>query len=232
MYTLLTLYFEVIDLTDFSRTLSLLRKEKKISQRSAADALGVSQALLSHYENGVREPGISFIVNAADYYRVSLDFLLGRTMHRDGMIISEDDITDISREKENLLSGDLSADLNKKLLVNSTAMLFDILNESNDDASINNATKYLSAAYYKVFRLISLKDAGFMQDTFSIPEEYFSELCDAKMKKYEYKLRAETSQNANYNLTIEQLQKNYPQMAPALFSVLHSTSEDIKKETD
>ena len=38
--------------TEFSRTLSLLRKERGVSQRVAAADLGVSQALLSHYENG------------------------------------------------------------------------------------------------------------------------------------------------------------------------------------
>ena len=42
---------------DFSRTLSLLRQERGVSQRKAAADLGVSQALLSHYENGIREPG-------------------------------------------------------------------------------------------------------------------------------------------------------------------------------
>ena len=47
--------------TDFSRTLSLLRQEKGISQRKAAAALGISQALLSHYENGIREPGLAFV---------------------------------------------------------------------------------------------------------------------------------------------------------------------------
>jgi len=41
---------------DFARTLSLLRQEKGISQRQAAKALGISQALLSHYENAAREP--------------------------------------------------------------------------------------------------------------------------------------------------------------------------------
>ncbi|MBQ7624373.1 MAG: helix-turn-helix transcriptional regulator [Clostridia bacterium] len=210
----------------------MLRKEKKISQKRAADALGVSQALLSHYENGVREPGLSFVVNAANYYRVSLDYLLGRTMHRGGMIISEDDMSDISREKENLLSTDESADLNKKLLLNSTAMLYDILSGSGDDVSIGNATKYLCAAYYKVFRLISLKDKGFMQEAFSIPEEYFSELFDAKMKKYEFRLRADTSPDARYDVSIEKLQNDYPQMAPALFSVLHSISEEVKKEAE
>ena len=37
---------------DFSRVLSLLRQEMGISQRKAAAALGISQALLSHYEIG------------------------------------------------------------------------------------------------------------------------------------------------------------------------------------
>ena len=48
--------------TEFSRTLSLLRKERGVSQRMAAADLGVSQALLSHYENGIREPGLAFVV--------------------------------------------------------------------------------------------------------------------------------------------------------------------------
>ena len=65
--------------TDFSRTLSLLRQEKGISQRKAAAALGISQALLSHYENGAREPGLGFVCRACDYYGVSADYLLCRT---------------------------------------------------------------------------------------------------------------------------------------------------------
>ena len=63
---------------EFSRTLSLLRQEKGVSQRTAAAALGISQALLSHYENGAREPGLAFVCRACDYYGVSADFLLGR----------------------------------------------------------------------------------------------------------------------------------------------------------
>ena len=66
--------------THFSRTLSLLRKEKGASQREAAGALGISQALLSHYENGLREPGLAFVARACDYYNVSADYLLGRTL--------------------------------------------------------------------------------------------------------------------------------------------------------
>ena len=50
-----------------------------LSQRAAAAALGISQALLSHYENGAREPGLAFLCRACDYYGVSADYLLGRT---------------------------------------------------------------------------------------------------------------------------------------------------------
>ena len=62
---------------DFARTLALLRQERGISQRQAANALGVSQALLSHYENGAREPGLDFVCRACDYYGVSADYVLG-----------------------------------------------------------------------------------------------------------------------------------------------------------
>lgn len=54
--------------SDFSRCLSLLRQERGVSQRAAAKDLGISQALLSHYENGVREPGLAFVVKACNYY--------------------------------------------------------------------------------------------------------------------------------------------------------------------
>ena len=63
----------------FPETLSALRREKNISQRKAAADLHISQALLSHYENGAREPGLGFVVRACDYYGVSDDCLLGRT---------------------------------------------------------------------------------------------------------------------------------------------------------
>ena len=62
----------------FPQTLSTLRRERNISQRQAAAELNISQALLSHYENGAREPGLSFVCRACDYYQVSADYLLCR----------------------------------------------------------------------------------------------------------------------------------------------------------
>ena len=65
----------------FPETLSALRRERSISQRAAAADLGISQALLSHYENGAREPGLSFVCRACDYYGVTADYLLCRSGH-------------------------------------------------------------------------------------------------------------------------------------------------------
>ncbi len=61
----------------FSSRLAALRKERGISQKEAATALGISGALLSHYENGIRECGLEFLCKAAAYYDVSCDYLLG-----------------------------------------------------------------------------------------------------------------------------------------------------------
>ncbi len=67
----------------FSSTLSALRREKNISQRAAASDLGISQALLSHYETGAREPGLGFVCRACDYYGVTADYLLCRSEEPD-----------------------------------------------------------------------------------------------------------------------------------------------------
>ena len=47
---------------DFPRILTLLRKEQGFSQKKVAEDLGISQALLSHYEKGIRECGLNFVV--------------------------------------------------------------------------------------------------------------------------------------------------------------------------
>ena len=77
--------------SDFSRIITLLRKEKGVTQKQAAEDLGVSQALLSHYEKGIRECGLEFVVRVADYYGVSCDYLLGRSADRSGLTLSVED---------------------------------------------------------------------------------------------------------------------------------------------
>ncbi len=73
---------------DFPRILTLLRKELGYSQKRVAEDLGISQALLSHYERGIRECGLDFLVRAADYYGVSCDYLLGRAPRESTLVFT------------------------------------------------------------------------------------------------------------------------------------------------
>ena len=66
-------------MNSFARVITLLRKEKGITQKQAARDLDISQALLSHYEKGLRECGLDFLVKPCDYYNVSSDYVLGRS---------------------------------------------------------------------------------------------------------------------------------------------------------
>lgn len=56
-----------------------LRKEKRISQLKLAMDLNMSQNTISRYETGDREPGIAELILLADYFHVSIDYLVGRT---------------------------------------------------------------------------------------------------------------------------------------------------------
>lgn len=67
---------------NFPIILCELRKERGLSQKEAAAKLGISQALLSHYEKGIRECGQSFLIKVADFYGVTCDYLLGRSTAR------------------------------------------------------------------------------------------------------------------------------------------------------
>ena len=55
-----------------------LRKAKKMSTTDVADAIGIKPRTYLSYETGEREPNLSVINAIADYYNVTVDYLLGR----------------------------------------------------------------------------------------------------------------------------------------------------------
>lgn len=85
--------------TVFSNRITSLRKERGLSQKEVAMSLGVSQALLSHYEKGVRECGLEFVIKCSDYFGVTTDYLLGKADSKYGMYNSN-----IGENGENIYS--------------------------------------------------------------------------------------------------------------------------------
>ena len=54
-----------------------LRKEKELSQKQVADAIGYKQYSIADWENGRTEPDIATIIALARFFDVSTDYLLG-----------------------------------------------------------------------------------------------------------------------------------------------------------
>lgn len=103
-------------LSRFSEILSQMRKERGISQKKAATDLGISQALLSHYEKGIRECGLDFVIKCSQYYNVTTDYLLGVSESRNGMSV---DLPDFADDKKRSIKNLASA---TKYLLDSAAI--------------------------------------------------------------------------------------------------------------
>ena len=217
--------------SEFSRTLALLRKERGVSQRTAAGDLGVSQALLSHYENGVREPGLSFVVKACDYYHVSADFILGRTLSREGSMLTPEEVLSAA-EPGNILRGSVLATLQSKLLSGALGVLFGLLGKLGDKAAINAAAAYLGGGVYQLYRHL-YRYAGANENYFSLPAESCrlgAADADRKLSELRYVqvLRALAEERAEFpDLSPEALAAGYPGQYQSLTQVLSSADSRL-----
>jgi transcriptional regulator with XRE-family HTH domain len=147
--------------SSFPAILSKLRHDKHVNQRTAAAALNISQALLSHYENGLREPGLDFIDSACDYYNVSADYLLGRSAINAPLTaaVSTGAMTDFS-----------------ELLAAGLTELYHGINSCSSPEAGEAVTSILSVFFYSLMRHYD-KDGSF-----DIPEPLYQALCDASIK--------------------------------------------------
>lgn len=68
-----------------------LREERHILQKELGDALGIAQNTLSQYETGRREPDLDTTQKIADFFGVSVDYLLGREAQKEKPLINNDE---------------------------------------------------------------------------------------------------------------------------------------------
>lgn len=62
----------------FPRRLQKLRERRRISRRVLSELCGLSKNMIAIYERGEMEPTASAVIQIADYFGVSTDYLLGR----------------------------------------------------------------------------------------------------------------------------------------------------------
>jgi len=100
--------------SNFAARLGELRQEQSMNQRQVANDLGVSQAVLSHYENGLREPKLEFVSKVCVYYGVTADYILGLSDDRtnavtrlSAVVCDKLKVLEEVRQKESQLLGEL-----------------------------------------------------------------------------------------------------------------------------
>ena len=222
---------------EFNRIIKLLRKERGITQKQAAEDLGVSQALLSHYEKGIRECGLDFVVRVADYYNVSCDYLLGRSAERNGMMLSAEDIPNPDKMKDNIYHGSVLPTMYKKLIENSLDILYDKLQESRDKQLVVGVSSYLMLAVYKMFRLLYEASPKNVSGMFRVGSARWDRSADAAMSMAEGDLAAaltgedgtrDSLEPATLALSTDQLARDYPRHATSLFNLVKNAEEAMR----
>lgn len=88
-----------------SQRLALLRKERHLTKKEVAEYLKIDQSTYGKYELNKREPDYNTLQKLADFYNVSVDFLLGRTDIRNYQIseAQSDYIIDVSGLPEEVM---------------------------------------------------------------------------------------------------------------------------------
>lgn len=214
--------------TDFARIITLLRKEKKLSQKQAAEELGVSQALLSHYEKGIRECGLDFVVRAAEYYHVTCDYLLGRTAER-----SFDESVGAESAPR---AQDTGSSINRRLIGSSLNIIYDLLAKIGSRRLTRSVTAYLLLGIYKIFRCLYTANPDHPEDLFTIPRAVGGGYASAAQEKLYTDIGAAQVKGSDcyapelskMRLSPEMIAQEYPGDAAALFNVIQQAENSLK----
>ena len=213
--------------TEFSRIITMLRKEKKLSQKRVAKELAISQGLLSHYEKGVRECGLDFIVKIAEYYNVSCDYLLGRTEERN---------PEEKYKEQSADYGNSPAKFHLEQLQNALSLLFGTVENNRNLETV--LSDYLTASVYQLFRILYSANPENPQELFSIDKELYSGYIRAFQNIRETELnvllKGITANGAEAKeklpvISEEILLSEYPDCAAAISNVIKITENNLKK---
>lgn len=216
---------------DFAHTITLLRKEKKLTQKEAASSLGISQALLSHYEKGIRECSLSFVIKAAEFYGVSCDYLLGRTAER------QYDITDLSSEPAFSAKQNAAHMVNQRLVNNTIGIIYDCLSKAGNRKLTRSVTNYLMLGVYQIFRQLCHANPSASEEIFTVDKNVFrgytaaaqeklltdiENLCCVESEAYVQNLH-------DIKLSPEQIAEEYPEAVASLYNVIRHAESAVNK---
>lgn len=209
----------------FSRNITALRKEKNLSQKQAALELGVSQAMLSHYENGIRECSLDFLCKIADYYDVTADFLLGRTFDRNP---GDTDYPQHPQKKAGLSPGG-------RQQMNTLNVIYRSLNKIGRRKLTRNISELLMLTEYRILRAL-YPDSTSEDGLFSADSEHYRGYTASAVSKLFADVEARCADIAATDhskpinaVTTEEFMDEFPEDAASALNVIDHAESIINK---
>lgn len=197
---------------EFAHRLSMLRKESRMNQRSVAAKMEISQALLSHYENGIREPGLEFVIKACNFYGVSADYLLGRTGVRDGGVM-------FAPEPEEGLPRPVN---HKRTLVGCVSLIFDCFGKALDD---DQAAALADCLYLRLYELVRALPVALPEG--AVPEGGAAERVAGIL--FDEDILSVMGVKTKDQVSFEYLEKKYPERSRELIDAVNGVAERIRQ---
>ena len=140
-----------------------------------------------------------------------------------------EELVDASEGKESL-KGSIQAKLQKKLVVNTASVLFDLLGQVGSGEAVGQAGAYLSSALYQLFRQL-YRSAGGNEGYFSTDSRLFDMdvlAADMTLARIRYANALEAYQGEYPAVDDQSLAESYQGLAQAVAQVFHNTDERVR----
>ena len=194
------------------KNIAELRRKKGWSQKETAAKLGISQALLSHYEKGIRECGLDFLCKASKVFSVSADYLLGLEDKNSSLPPDSDNIhADLKQFPK------LEKSLNDTL--NTLSLLYSITARVGNPEICKDFNKIIFSDIYMLTRLFEQR--YFANENFE--KNIASDIADANQINAcaaASIIKRMTNENINVNLSKERIANEYPTCSKSFNNII------------
>lgn len=196
----------------FGKNIAAMRHKNGWSQKDTAAKLGISQALLSHYEKGIRECGLEFLVTAANVFNCSVDSLLGLA---EPVLEQKIDADNISADLK--MYSDFSK--GREDAVNTLSLLYSITARIGNPEICKDFNNIVQSEIFLLARVA--QDKFFSKENFK--EDMVSSLATANLVKAKSLAainRTMVEENINVNLTKERVKEEYPVTSRSFYKLI------------
>lgn len=154
-----------------------------------------------------------------------MDYLLGRTVQRNPSFVNEmPDSEDIRHLKGNMIN-----QINRKLLMNTTTIIYDLLAQMGSKRLTNAVSNYLMCAQYQAFREIYGAEDSNTQTLFSLDKTRYKNLTTASMI-LDLEIAESVTEKEKLSLTLSPdiLSSYFDKGASSLFNLIQFAERNVR----